>query len=174
LRKGNEGLKARELNSKVSRKASTWGLQLQLRSSAAEGPPKKKSTDPPAHLLNLRSQTHPPTIRLFFPLIFLKYVFGRFSARARGVQKIPQKRFYKKSMSKTFPKISTKNSMSVFPRLFSFYRVFGCFSAMGVQKHYKKRFTKKIVSKSFYKKFDQKSKTDFFSVVFLTFLGVSR
>jgi hypothetical protein len=34
---------------------------------------------------------------------------------------------------------------------------------MGVQKHYKKRFTKKIVSKSFYKKFDQKSKTDFFS-----------
>jgi hypothetical protein len=34
---------------------------------------------------------------------------------------------------------------------------------MGVQKHFKKRFTKKIVSKSFYKKFDQKSKTDFFS-----------
>jgi hypothetical protein len=53
--------------------------------------------------------------------------------------------------------------MSVFPRLFLFYRVFGCFSAMGVQKHYKKRFTKKIVSKSFYKKIDQKSKTDFFS-----------
>jgi hypothetical protein len=44
-----------------------------------------------------------------------------------------------------------------------FYLVFGCFSAMGVQKHYKKRFAKKIVSKSFYKKFDQKSKTDFFS-----------
>jgi hypothetical protein len=44
-----------------------------------------------------------------------------------------------------------------------FYRFFGCFPAMGVQKHYKKRFTKKIVSKSFYKKFDQKSKTDFFS-----------
>jgi hypothetical protein len=39
---------------------------------------------------------------------------------------------------------------------------------MGVQKHYKKRFTKKIVSKSFYKKFDQKSKTDFFSNSFLS------
>jgi hypothetical protein len=35
---------------------------------------------------------------------------------------------------------------------------------MGVQKHNKKRFAKKIVSKSFYKKFDQKSKTDFFSI----------
>jgi hypothetical protein len=51
-------------------------------------------------------------------------------------------------MSKTFPKKSTKISMSVFPRLFWFYRVFGCFSAMGVQKHYKKRFTKKIEKKS--------------------------
>jgi hypothetical protein len=58
--------------------------------------------------------------------------------------------------------------MSVFPRLRLFYRVFGCFSATGVQKHYKKRFTKKIVSKSFYKKFDQKSQTDFFSIFFLS------
>jgi hypothetical protein len=32
---------------------------------------------------------------------------------------------------------------------------------MGVQKHYKKRFAKKTVSKGFYKKFDQKSETDF-------------
>ena len=61
--------------------------------------------------------------------------------------------------------------MSVFPRLFLFYRVFGCFSAMGVQKHYKKRFAKKIVSKSFYKKFDQKSKTDFFSIFFYHVFG---
>jgi hypothetical protein len=69
-------------------------------------------------------------------------------------------------MSKKKSKISTKISMSVFPRLFLFYRVFGCFSATGVQKHYKKRLTKKIVSKSFYKKIDQKSKTDFFSNFF--------
>jgi hypothetical protein len=61
-----------------------------------------------------------------------------------------------------------------FPRLFLFYRVFGCFSAMGVQKHYKKRFAKKLVSKSFNKKFDQKSKTDFSRFVLITFLGVSR
>jgi hypothetical protein len=72
-------------------------------------------------------------------------------------------------------KISTKISMSVFPRLFLFYRIFGCFFATGVQKHYKKRFAKKIVSKSFYKKIDQKSKTDFFlDFCFITFLGVSR
>jgi hypothetical protein len=32
----------------------------------------------------------------------------------------------------------------------------------------------KIVSKSFYKKFDQKPKTDFFSILFITLLGVSR
>jgi hypothetical protein len=39
---------------------------------------------------------------------------------------------------------------------------------MAVQNHYKKRYTKKIVSKSFYKKFDQESKTDFFSIFFLS------
>jgi hypothetical protein len=42
---------------------------------------------------------------------------------------------------------------------------------MGVQKHYKKRSTKKIVSQSFYRKFDQKSKTDFFSDLFSHILG---
>jgi hypothetical protein len=67
-------------------------------------------------------------------------------------------------------KISTKNSMSVFPRLFC-YRVFGCVSAMGVRKHYKKRSTKKIVSKFVYKQFDQKSKTDFFSILFYHVFG---
>jgi hypothetical protein len=42
---------------------------------------------------------------------------------------------------------------------------------MGVQKHTKKRFAKNIVSKSFYKKFDQKSKTDFFSICFYHVFG---
>jgi hypothetical protein len=45
------------------------------------------------------------------------------------------------------------------------------FLAMGVQRHYKKRFAKTVVSKSFYKKFDQKSKTDFFSVIFFHVFG---
>jgi hypothetical protein len=56
--------------------------------------------------------------------------------------------------------------MSVFPRLFWFYRGFGCFSAMGVQKQYKKRFAKQI---------DQKVETRcFFDFFLITFLGVSR
>jgi hypothetical protein len=76
--------------------------------------------------------------------------------------------FWQKVRVETFPKISTKIPMSVFPRLLLFYRIFGCFSAMGVQKHCKKRFAKKIVSKSFYKKIDQKSKTDFFTIFCLS------
>jgi hypothetical protein len=64
-------------------------------------------------------------------------------------------------MSKTFPKKIDKISMSVFPRLFLFYRVFGCFSAMGVQNHCKKRFTKKIVRKVL-QKIRQKNQNRFF------------
>jgi hypothetical protein len=41
---------------------------------------------------------------------------------------------------------------------------------MGVQKHYKKRVVTKIVSIS-YKTFDQKSKTDFFSIFFYHVFG---
>jgi hypothetical protein len=130
----------------------------------ARGTGKKKSTDPPVHLLNPRS-THPPstvsTIRLFFPLAFFLVRFWSFLGK--GSSTTAQKCFYKKSMSKKKSNISTKISMSVFPRLFFVLSRFaGCFSAMGVQKHYKKRFTKQIVSKKFYNKFDQKSKTDFF------------
>jgi hypothetical protein len=92
-------------------------------------------------------------------------VFERFSAR--GVQKHHENTFAKSPCRKLFPKVSTKISMSVFPRLFLFYRVFGCFSAMGGQKHSKKRFSQKIVSKSFNNNFDQTSKTDFFSIFFV-------
>jgi hypothetical protein len=66
---------------------------------------------------------------------------------------------FKNTMSKTFPKISTKKSMSVFSRFFSVLSRFRVFFSDGSSKT-----LKKIVSKSFYKKFDQKSKTDFFSV----------
>ena len=69
-------------------------------------------------------------------------------------------------MSKTFSekilRKPTKFSISVFPQLFLFYRVFRCFLAMGVQKHYKKRFSKKST---------KKSKTDFFSIFFYHVFG---
>ena len=78
-------------------------------------------------------------------------------------------------MSKTFSekilRKSTKISMSVFPRLLLFYRVFGCFSAMGVQKHYKKRFTKKSCRKVFTNKSTKQSQTDFFSILFYHVFG---
>jgi hypothetical protein len=130
------------------------------------GAGKQKSTDPPIHLLNPRPTHPPPAIRFFFPLTF---VFSTFLGVSRqGEFKNSIKIFLQKVHVENKSKISTKISMSVFPRLFMFYRVFGCFSAMGVQKHYKKRFTKKIVSKSFYKTFDQKSKNRLFLVFCLS------
>jgi hypothetical protein len=73
--------------------------------------------------------------------------------------------------------VYVKNKLNNFDNNFDvsfssiFLSRFRVFSAMGVQKHYKKRFTKTIVSKSFYKKFDQKSKTDFFSNCFSHVFG---
>ena len=91
--------------------------------------------------------------------------------RDKGSSKTPLIYFYKKSMSKEFPKKSTKISMSVFPRLFLFCRVFRCFLAMGVQKHNKKRLTKKSCRKLFTKKSTKKSQTDFFSIFFYHVFG---
>jgi hypothetical protein len=87
-----------------------------------------------------KSQTHPPTSRLFFLVFFRFWAF-----LGKGSSKTPQKYVHKKSMSKTFPKKSTKNLLPVFPRIFN--RVFGCFSAMGVQKHYKNVLQKDCVEK---------------------------
>jgi hypothetical protein len=127
---------------------------MRMKSCLARGRQKKIDGPPRAFA---KSQTHPPSGFVFLDLFLVH--FWAF---------LDKNIFTKKSMSKTFSKISTKNSMSVFPRLFLFYRVFGCFSAMAVQKHYKKRFTKEIVSKSFYKKFDKTSKTDFLSIFFFS------
>jgi hypothetical protein len=78
-------------------------------------------------------------------------------------------------MSKTFSekilRKSTKISMSLFPRLFVFYRVFRCFLAMGVHRHYKKRFTKKSCRKVFTKKSTKQSQTDCFSIFFYHVFG---
>jgi hypothetical protein len=127
-----------------------------------EGPPKKISTDPPVHLLNPRP-THAPS-----DIFFLDFFLVRFWAfLGKGSSKTPHtiQIFLQKvhiSISKNILHISTKISMSVFSRLFLFYRVFGCFSAMGVQKHYKKRPAKQSCRKVLTKEIGQKSKTDFF------------
>jgi hypothetical protein len=124
---------------------------------ASEGPAKCFSTDPPVHLLNPRP-THPPPD--FFSLTFFLYVFGRFSVRE--VQKHHKNMFTKSPCRKLFPIKSTEILMSVFPRIFFLSR-FRVFLSDGSSKTLKKTFCKKIVSKSFYKKFDKRSKTDFFS-----------
>jgi hypothetical protein len=113
------------------------------RTATSEEPAKRKSTDPPVHLLNPRP-THPPVEQKSLPFCF-STILGVSQYMIRGVQKHHKKCVYKKSMSKTFP-------MSVFPRFVWFYRVFGCFAAMGVQKHNNNRFAKKNVSKGFLQK----------------------
>jgi hypothetical protein len=132
-------------------------LYLGPRLVNVEGPPKKNRRTPRTLT---KSPTHPPTIRLFF---FLDFFLVRFWAfLGKGSSKTPQKYFCKKSMSKTFSKISTKNFDDSFSStFFLFYRVFGCFSAMGVQKHNKKRFTKKIMSKIFTKNSTKNPKPTF-------------
>jgi hypothetical protein len=85
-----------------------------------------------------------PTALLFF-LIFLSPFLGVSRQGEFKVQKHHRNIFTKKSTSKTFPRKINKISMSGFPRLLLFYRVFGCFSATGVQKHYKKHSTKNRV-----------------------------
>jgi hypothetical protein len=126
---------------------------------------KTKSTDPPVHLLNLRP-THPPSD--FFFLDFFLYVFQRFSARE--VQKHHEHVFAKvlvENFSQNFDKKIDVSFSSTFYVL-SRFRVF--FSD-GSSKTQQKMFCKKIVSKSFYKKFDQKSKTGFFSIFFSHVFG---
>jgi hypothetical protein len=98
-----------------------------------------------------------------------KYVFGRFSAR--GVQNAI-KMFCKKSMSETFPKISTKVSMSGFPRFFWFYRVFGCLLfSDGSSKTLQKRFYKKNRVEKFLQKIRPKIQNRFFLGFFYHVFG---
>jgi hypothetical protein len=74
---------------------------------------------------------------------------------------------------KLFPKFRQKFEVSFSSPFFVLSR-FRVFFSDGSSKTPQKTFCKKIVSKSFYRKFDQKSKTNFFSIFSLTFLGVPR
>jgi len=81
--------------------------------------------------------------------------------RDKGSSKTPLIYFYKKSMSKEFPKKSTKISMSVFPRLFCFI------SFSGVSQRWEfKSTTKNILQKN-----RQKIQNHFFSILFYHVFG---
>ena len=125
------------------------------------------------------SKDQPRSLHSPVAFFFLFFLVRFWAFLGKGSSKTPQKYFCKKPMSKTFSekilRKSTKISISVFPLLFLFYRVFRCFLAMGVQKHYKKRFTKKSCRKVFTKKSTKKSQTDCLSIFclshFWAFLG---
>jgi hypothetical protein len=142
-----------------------------------KGHSKKKVTDPCVYLINFRGTDQPQNI------IFFTFFFSTFLGVSRGGEfKNTIKNKCKKSMSKTFSKKilrkSTKFSMSLFTRLFLFYRVFRCFLAIGVHKHYKKRFTKKSCRKVFTKNRQKNRQKNPQPIVsrkqIITFLGVSR
>jgi hypothetical protein len=81
-----------------------------------------------------------------------------------GSSKTPLKYFGKKSVSKTFPKISTKISMSVFPRLFLFFAFSGVF-----QRREFKDTTKNVLQKNRVEKFLQKIRPEIQNRRFLDF-----
>jgi hypothetical protein len=107
------------------------------------------------------SQTHPPTCRL--PLVFLVRfwaVLGHFPARG-GPFKGSTKTFLQKVYVENF-------SPRLFVVVLSRFRVF---LGNGSSMHYKKRFPKKSCRKAFTKK-STKIENRFFSISFITFLGV--
>jgi hypothetical protein len=132
-----------------------------------QGALKKTPTDLGVYLINFRGTNQPPIC--FFLEFLSSSCFWAFLGK--GEFKNTTKMFEKSPCQKLPPKKSTKISMSGFPRLVLFYRVFGCFSAMGVQKPRRKRFYKKILSKSFNKKIGKKPKTVFFSICFNRVFG---
>jgi hypothetical protein len=136
--------------------------------ASPRGAAKKKIDGPPRTFA--KSRIHPPTIRLFFLDFFFRVRFWAFLGK--GSSKTPLKYFGKKSMSETFSKISTKQSMSVFPRLCFVLSRFRVFFSDG--KHYKKRFAKKSCRKVLTKQSTKNPKPTFSRFFFIMFLGVSR
>jgi hypothetical protein len=144
------------------------GAKLLAIDTSTEGPAKQIDGPPRTFA---KSQTHPPTIRLLFAWLFFQVRFWTFLGKESS--KTPLKYFCKKSMSKNISKSFDKN-FDV-----SFSSIFFCFIAFsGVSQRWefnnttKKNRVEKFLQKI--KKIDQKSKTDFFSIFFITFLGVCR
>jgi hypothetical protein len=130
------------------------------------GAAKKKSTDPPVHLLNFRP-THPPS-----DFFFLDFFFSTFLGVSRqGEFKNTIKIFSQKVRVENFSQNFDKNFDVSFSSTFFVLSRFRVFFSDGSSKTPQKTFYKKVVSKSFYQKFDQKPKTDFFSIFFYHVFG---
>jgi hypothetical protein len=90
----------------------------------SEGPAKKIDGSPHTFA---KSQTHPPTCRLFFPLDFFCARF--WALLGKGGSKTPEK-YVKSPCRKIFQTNRKKNRCQFLLDFFWFYQVFGCFSAM--------------------------------------------
>jgi hypothetical protein len=132
-----------------------------------EGPPQRKTTDPPpVHLLNPRP-THSPAdfIQKRFFLVCFWVLLGKESS------KTAYKYFCKKSMSKTFPQKSTTKCH--FPLdFFVLSRFFGVSRRWELKKNYEK-VTNKSCRKAFIytKQLTKNPKTIFFLICFYHVFG---
>jgi hypothetical protein len=132
------------------------------------------STDPPVNSLNPRP-IHPPSD--FFLLGFFFSAFLGVSRQAEfktpyNIQHTNANVFAKSPCRKRFPEKSTKFLMSVFPRFFVFV------AFLGVSRRWEfKSTTKNVLQKGrvekFLQTFDQKSKTDLFSIFLSRFWRLS-
>jgi hypothetical protein len=131
------------------------------------GAGKKKIDEPPRAFA--KSQTpHPPSDIFFFDFnVFL-------GVSRQGKFKNTIQIFLQKVHVENFSQKNRQNfRCQFFLDFFCFIAFSGVSQRWGSKTHTKKGFSKNIVSKSFHKKIDQKSKTDVFSIFFITFLGVS-
>jgi hypothetical protein len=149
---GRSKSKPEDLTERHGESACTAVRRLDLGPSG--GAAKKKSTDPPVHLLNFRP-THPPSDFFFLDFFFSTFL-GRFSAR--GVQKHHKNIFAKSPCRKPFDKKFDVNFSSTFFVL-SRFRVF--FSD-GSSKTQQKTFCKKNRVEKFLQKVRHKSQNRLF------------
>jgi hypothetical protein len=142
-----------------------WQKKMALEAlDGKRGAARKKSTDPPVHLLNLRP-THPPS-DFFSPWLFFWYVFGRFSAR--GVQK-RHKNILAKSpcrKSKAFFQNIDKNFDVSFSSTFFVLSLFRVFFSDGSSKTLQKNVLRKKSCRKVFTKNSTKSPKPTFSRFF--------
>jgi hypothetical protein len=118
------------------------------------------------HLLNLKP-THPPS-ELFFLIFFFSTFLG---VSRQGEFKNTINIFLQKVHVETFSQNFNENFDVCFSSTSFVLSRFRVFFSDRSSKTRQKTLYKKIVSKGFFKKFDQKPKTDFFSISFYHVFG---
>jgi hypothetical protein len=137
------------------------------------GAAKKKIDGPPRTFAKSQTQTHPPTIRLFFSLVFF---FSKFLGVSRqGEFKNTIKLFWQKVRVENFPQNFDKNFDVSFSSTFFVLSHFRVFFSDGSSKTLQKTFCKtNRVEKLLQKNRPKSPKPIFSRFSFITFLGVCR